>query len=435
MNSVRRSVRYLTSAGLILWLAVLPWPLVGYSVLSHEALIDTVWGPAITPLLLKAYPSATEAELLEAHSYAYGGCIIQDMGYYPFGNHFFTDLAHYVRTGDFIKTLLDRSQNLNEYAFALGALAHYSADTVGHSVAINRAVPDMYPKLMRKYGPVVTYEEDPKAHLMVEFSFDVVHIAGAGYLPETYHNFIGFNIAKDLLERSFLATYGVELKALFFNEDLAIGTYRRGASEVIPKLTQIAWKKKKDEIIKVDATMTRKKFVYRLSRSNYEKEWGRVYRRSSFFTRAFGQERRKISFLAHILVFLFELLPKIGPLQTLKFRPPTPYSQNMFVDSFRATLDDYQARLGELRSGNLVLENKNLDTGKSIRFGEYALTDKTYSGLLDRLAKDHFKNASPELRNDILLFYSGQSTAVPEGKRSKPWQRTLRELDELRAKE
>jgi hypothetical protein len=89
------------------------------------------------------YPGATEEDLLEAHSYAYGGCIIQDMGYYPFGNHLFTDFTHYVRAGDFIKELLDQAQNLNEYAFALGALAHYSADTFGHSVAINRSVPEM----------------------------------------------------------------------------------------------------------------------------------------------------------------------------------------------------------------------------------------------------------------------------------------------------
>jgi hypothetical protein len=269
---------------------------------------------------------------------------------------------------------------------------------------------------------------------MVEFSFDVVHIAGAGYLPETYHHFIGFRVAKDLLERSFLAIYGIELKSIFLNEDLAIGTYRRGASEVIPKLTQIAWKKKKDEILKTNVTMTRKKFVYRLSRSNYEREWGRVYRRSSFLTRAFGREGQKIGLLARILIFLFELLPKIGPLRTLQFRPPTNYSQGIFVDSFRATLDDYQARLAELRSGRLVLENKNLDTGKNVRRGEYRLADKAYSSLLSRLAANHFEDASPQLRNDILLFYTGETGAVPGSQRSKEWRRTMQALQELRAK-
>ena len=432
MDSFRFSVRCALPSILVLCLLVLPFRLAGYSVLSHEALIDTVWGTGIVPVLLKAYPGATEAELLEAHSYAYGGCIIQDMGYYPFGNHLFTDLTHYVRTGDFIKELLDSSQNLNEYAFALGALAHYSSDTLGHSVAINRAVPDMYPKLRRKYGPIVTYEEDPKAHLMVEFSFDVVHIAGAGYLPETYHNFVGFRVAKELLERSFVATYGIEFKDLFLNEDLAIGTYRRGASEVVPRLTQIAWKKKKSEILKVDPTITRKRFVYKLSRSNYESEWGRTYRRSTVFSRALGREGEKIGFFAHILVFCFELLPKIGPLQTLNFEAPTPYSQGIFVDSFRATLDDYQTRLGELKNNNLALVNKNLDTGKASRWGEYRLADRAYSKLLDRLASDHFRNAPPELRNEILVFYGGHP-AQDAGEHLEAWERILRELDELRA--
>jgi len=417
---------------LVLVLLVLPHYLMGYSVLSHEATVDTVWGPVLQPLLLEKYPGATEEELLEAHSYAYGGCIIQDMGYYPFGNHLFTDVTHCVRAGDFIKELLDQAQTLNEYAFALGALAHYSADIVGHAVAINRSVPEMYPQLMRKYGAVVTYEDDPKAHLMVEFSFDVVHIAGAGYLPETYHNFVGFRVSKELLERSFLAIYGIELKSLFLNEDLAIGTYRHGASEVIPRLTQIAWKKKRNEILKVDAKMTREKFVYRLSRSNYEKEWSRTYRRSTLFSRALGREGEKIGILPHVLVFFFELLPKIGPLSTLKFEPPTPNSQHLFVDSFRATLDDYQARLAQWKNNNLMLENKNLDTGKTTRLGEYRMADRAYAKLVERLSNDHFKHASPELRSEILRFYGGKAPPAA-GKDLQAWQKTAHELDELKA--
>jgi len=433
MNAPRVSHFSVVPVILVSFLLVFPSRVASYSVLSHEALIDSVWDPVITTLLLKAYPAATEAQLLEAHAYAYGGSVIQDMGYYPFGNRFFTDLTHYVRTGDFVKALLDESQNINEYAFALGALAHYSADIIGHSAAINRAVPEMYPKLMRKYGATVTYEDDPKAHLLVEFSFDVVHIAGAGYLPETYHNFIGFKVANELLERSFRATYGLEFKDLFLSEDLAIGTYRRGASEVVPRLTQIAWKKKKDEILKVDPTMTRKKFVYRLSRSNYESEWGRDYRRPRFFSRALGREDEKVGLFARILVFLFELLPKIGPLQTLKFHAPAPHAQVMFVDSFRATRDRYQARLDQLRNNHLVLENRNLDTGKLVHFGEYDLADKAYSRLLDQLAKDHFRYASQELRSNLLLFYSHHTPPVAGSKDSEGWQKTMHQLEELKS--
>ncbi|MEO6829561.1 MAG: zinc dependent phospholipase C family protein, partial [Acidobacteriaceae bacterium] len=105
---------------------------VAYSVLSHEETVDMAWKHHIVPLLQERYPSATADELRVAHSYAYGGCIIQDLGYYPFGSHQFSDLLHYVRTGVFINNLLKDSSSLNEYAFSLGALAHYYGDTTGH---------------------------------------------------------------------------------------------------------------------------------------------------------------------------------------------------------------------------------------------------------------------------------------------------------------
>ncbi|PYT26283.1 MAG: hypothetical protein DMG57_22090 [Acidobacteria bacterium] len=174
----------------------------GYSVLSHEALVDAVWDPLIKQLLLRAYPDASEADVVKAHTYAYGGSVIQDMGYYPFGNRYFSDLAHYVRSGDFIKSLFDEAQDIDEYAFALGTLAHYAADNYGHPLAVNLSVPEMYPELRKKYGKSVTFAQDPKAHVMVEFSFDVAQVAGGGYLPGTYHNFIGFEVAQKSLERA-----------------------------------------------------------------------------------------------------------------------------------------------------------------------------------------------------------------------------------------
>jgi hypothetical protein len=269
--------------------------------------------------------------------------------------------------------------------------------------------------------------------VIVEFSFDVAQIAGAGYLPATYQNFIGFQVAKDLLARAFVATYGLELKDLFLSEDLAIGTYRRAASEIIPRMTLLAWKKKKDEIIKLNPGITRQKFVYRLSRSNYEKQWGKEYKRSRFSLRRFGGEEPGLGWFARFLIFLIELLPKIGPLQTLKFKPPTPATQALFVQSFRSTLDRYQALLEEIRSHRLAFENKNLDTGKITRVGDYTLADKTYSKLLERLAEDHFKSASPELRNNILAFYKNGAVQTANVKDAEAWQRTLRELDEMKA--
>src|SRR5258705_12279508 len=77
-----------------------------YSVLTHEELIDLAWNDSIRPLLLARFPGATDHQLVVAHSYAYGGCAVQDMGYYPFGKRFFSNLTHYVRTGDFVSWML-----------------------------------------------------------------------------------------------------------------------------------------------------------------------------------------------------------------------------------------------------------------------------------------------------------------------------------------
>jgi hypothetical protein len=165
-----RKLRRLAALGLLLLFPVpAAYP---YSVLTHEAIIDSTWDSAIRPLLLQRFPDATVDELTQAHAYAYGGCIIQDFGYYPFGSKFFSDLTHYVRVGDFILNMIRDSQDLNEYAFALGALSHYAADNNGHSIAVNRAVPLFYPELGREFGKVVTYANNPPAHYKTEFAFD-----------------------------------------------------------------------------------------------------------------------------------------------------------------------------------------------------------------------------------------------------------------------
>src|SRR5215469_11598991 len=195
---------------------------VGYSVLTHEAIIDVVWKDSIEPLLLRRFPNATPEELLQAHAYAYGGAIIQDLGYYPFGSKFFSDLTHYVRSGDFVVSLIDESRDLNEYAFSLGALSHYAADGAGHELATNRAVAIMYPGLAKKYGPIVTYQDKPSAHMKVEYGFDVDQVAKGHYAPKAYHDFIGFEVSKPVLERAFARTYSLDLSSVFFRVELAI---------------------------------------------------------------------------------------------------------------------------------------------------------------------------------------------------------------------
>jgi zinc dependent phospholipase C len=244
----------------------LGWPSqsAAYAVLSHEAIIDSVWDTNIRPLLLKRFPQATREEIKEADGYAYGGAIIQDMGYYPHGSHFFSDLTHYVRSGNFILALLRDAKDLDGYAFALGALAHYAADNDGHRIGTNRAVPRLYPKLKRKYGDSVTYEKDPLAHVKTEFGFDVLEIAHGRYAPDSYHDFIGFGVSVPLREQAFQETYGLDLKSVLSDEDKVLGSYRHDVSQLLPKATRIAWSLKKDEIMKDQPSMTEKKFLYNL---------------------------------------------------------------------------------------------------------------------------------------------------------------------------
>src|SRR5215831_6835297 len=277
----------------------------GYSVLAHEAIIDAAWNDSIQPLLVGRFPAATQKELLQAHAYAYGGAIIQDLGYYPFGSRFFSDLTHYVRSGDFVLALIEESRDLNEYAFALGALSHYAADTSGHQLATNRAVAILYPGLAKKYGQAVTYEEKPSAHMKVEYGFDVDQVAEGNYAPNAYHDLIGFEVSKPVLERAFLKTYSLEISSVFFRVDLAIGSYRHAVSTVIPRMTKVAWELKKDEIQNSRPTETKTKFVYHVSHSGYRKDWGDVYEKPGFF--------------AQLKAFCLKVVPKVGPFTGLAF--------------------------------------------------------------------------------------------------------------------
>ena len=372
-----------------------------YSVLTHEAIIDASWPGEIRPLLVRRFPSATADQLREAHAYAYGGAIIQDMGYYPFGSKFFSDLAHYVRSGDFVAALIRDSQNLNEYAFALGSLSHYASDNEGHPVAINRIVPMSYPKLRKKYGDNVTYEDDPGAHLKMEFAFDVVQVARGQYAPQAYHDFIGFQVSKPLLERAFQDTYCLPMDQVFSDEDRALGTYRYSVSTLIPEMTKTAWAAKRADIGKLQAGITRRKFVYRVARPVYHKEWGRKYDRPGFGAR--------------FLAWLFRLLPKIGPLKALAFKVPTADEEKLFLTSLNDTRGMYQGLIVEAGTDQLRLQNENFDIGQPTRRGDYHLADETYDKLLERF-RGTPDRISDELRTDVLRFYGSSEPASEDAR-------------------
>ena len=388
----------------------------GYAVLTHEAIIDAVWKDSIEPLLLSRFPNATPEELLRAHAYTYGGAIIQDMGYYPFGNRFFSDLAHYVRSGDFVLALIEESRDLNEYAFALGALAHYAADTSGHPLATNLAVAMMYPQLANKYGPAVTYEEKPSAHTKMEFGFDVDQVAKGHYAPKAYHDFIGFEVSKPVLERAFARTYSLDLSSVFFRVDLAIGTYRHAVSNVIPRTTKVAWHLKRREIQHSDPSETKTKFVYNVSNSGYRKEWGDVYEKPGF------DARLKAIFL--------RLMPKVGPFSGLAFHPPTPAVEQLYMHSFNEAMYRYREMLVAQQEGTLQLPNDNLDTGSITGGAEYGLEDETYARLLKETSGKPISNA---LRQNILAYYADLEKPFATKKKPEAWQEVIKELDALKS--
>src|SRR5579863_8854580 len=389
-----------------------------YSVLTHEEIVDLVWTTEISPLLLKRFPALTEAQLKEAHGYAYGGAVIQDLGYYPFGSVEFSNLVHYVRSGDFVQELLAQSQDADEYTFALGALAHYASDIAGHP-AVNQAVSIQYPKLRAKYGNSVRYAEDHTAHLKTEFGFDMVQVAKNRYASQQYHDFIGFQVSKPLLERTFPIVYGVELKDVLTHEDLAVGSYRFAVSRMIPQMTQIALRTHGKDMMKETPDFAKKKFLYRLSRSDYEKEWGKDYTKPDFGTR----------FWSAILRFM----PKIGPFKALAFNNPTAQTEDLYFKSINTTVDQYRIYLKQVASGSLHLANTDFDTGKVTKAAEYALTDETYAKLLGQLTARKFDLTSSDLRENILTFYSDLSLPLEPKKDTAQWQNVLASLDQLKS--
>jgi hypothetical protein len=401
----------------VLCLAVLFVPAChSYSVLTHEAIIDSAWDEGIKPLLMRRFPAATPDDLLHAHAFAYGGCIIQDMGYYPFGSKFFSDLTHYVRSGDFVGNLLKESQDLEEYAFALGALAHYAADNEGHPGAVNPAVPMEYPKLMRRFGKEVTYEDDPTAHIRVEFGFDVLQVARGQYAPQSYHDFIGFEVSKPVLERAFRDTYSLELTDVFKSVDLALGTYRRSVSAVIPEMTKTAWSMKKDDLVKARPGLTRRRFVYNLSKASYHKEWDREYERPGIGARILG--------------FFLRIVPKVGPFKALAFKPPIPQTAAYFEASFNKTLNLYRSLLAEVRAGSLRLANRNFDTGEPTEPARYDMADDAFAKLTVKLAGRDAVNDG--VRDAILVYYRDPSLPFATKRDPKNWQETLAALDKLK---
>jgi hypothetical protein len=390
-----------------------------YSVLSHEALVDALWDIKLKPALLSRYPNATAEQLKEAHGYAYGGAIIQDLGYYPHGSKQFSDLTHYVRTGDFIVALFHESRSLDDLAFALGALSHYVSDLDGHRLATNVGEPVLYPRLQRKYGNFITYEDDPAGHLKTEFGFDVLEVAKGNFAPEAYHDFIGFYVAEPLVQRAFYDTYGLDVKDLYKDFHKATESFRVAVSKTIPMATRVAWAARRDEIERSQPGMTRQRFVYVMSRSSYERSWGKQYDRPT----------AKDRFLA----FIVKLLPPIGPLRALRLKIPTPPVEKLFMDSFDRSAKQLNANVDPAMAGSLHLENKNYDVGVVTPAGAYRLDDNVQAYWLELLAGKNFATVTPAIRSELLNYYSDLKAPIATKKNKKKWQQLVAQLQELKA--
>jgi hypothetical protein len=369
-------------------------PAGGFSVLTHEEVIDLTWGDSIRPLLLKRYPNMTPRQLRDARAYAYGGCVIQDLGYYPFGKELFSDLLHYVRTGDFIRALFRESKGPNDLAFAVGALVHYYGDTLGHPEAVDLAVGMNFPKLAAKYGPNVNYAEGPRQHVRTEFAYDINDVTKHRLAPLGYLNHIGFAVPVPLLSRAFYDTYGLDLaKVLGENRPTLVG-YRYAVRSLMPR------------VVYAEALLHRKQMpadVPSPELDEFTKEVAAVKVQDNW-----AKYRGHAGFGTHLLAAFIFVVPKIGPLGDLAIVVPTQAAEQDYVKSLMHTTDSLRQALGQV-SHSRGLPNKDLDTGDDVYPGTYPLEDLAYVNLLHQMALDPGQAIPWGIKHDLLEYFSDLS--------------------------
>ncbi|HEY2726443.1 MAG TPA: zinc dependent phospholipase C family protein [Parafilimonas sp.] len=374
-------------------------------VLTHEAIIDAEWDKTILPFLKFKYPASTDSEFTAARAYAYGGAVTPDMGYYPFGSKLFTNLVHYVRSGDMDEALLKDADSLNGLAFALGFLSHYYADVYGHPLATNVSVPVVYKKMQKKFGDTVTYADDKISHIRMEFGFDVLQTARGNYASKSYHDFIGFKVDTALLARAFSETYGLNLDNVFNNHlNLSVETFRFMIASVFPLITRAAWASKNKKFFVADTTKASQKFRYKMHIKQYNKDFGTGYKRPGFFPAG--------------LAVIIKIMPKVGPLRALHFKIPNAQTEKYFDESFDTITMHYTHDLSIAANEKAGLKDKDYDTGYPTEKCEYVLADETYNEWLLQLNSEQFKNITPSIKSNIAQFYK-QVQPAPQGRRYK----------------
>jgi hypothetical protein len=372
-----------------------------YSVLTHEELIDLAWNGSIRPFLLARFPNATEEQLREAHAYAYGGSAIQDMGYYPFGNRLFSNLTHYVRTGDFITRLFRDAHTLDEYAFAIGALSHYVGDSIGHSQAINPATGVEFPGLRREFGRDVTYGESPHGHIRTEFAFDIDEFTDLAFAPPAYMRFIGFKVPRKFLEQAFLNTYGFDIHELLGRAHPALRSYRTSVRSFIPAFAEAEVVLHRHQFPRHPDDEAYRNFAAAVARTNFDRHWKQTYRGPGF--------------KAHLLAILVFIVPKIGAGSDLAIKIPTPDTEEWYLRSVNHAVEvlrDALRDLGANADPTGALANLDLDTGKPSKRGDYPLADQTYAKLLERITSNPGRTIHEDLEQNIVEYYAQRESAT-----------------------
>jgi len=416
-----------------------------YSLLTHEQLIDLTWKDSIVPLLLSRYPNLTPAQLDQARAYAYGGCVIQDIGYYPFGDAAFSNLTHYVRSGDFVVNLFRNAQNANELAFAVGALSHYIGDSVGHAEATNLAVPIEFPKLRARYGSSVSYAEGKHEHVQTEFAFDINEIAHHRVAPLRFLRHIGLTVPVRQLALAFYQTYGMTEN--FSGRRRINGReYRFATRTFIPRIAYAVTLLHRGHEPPDPTTPEVIELQKEAAEVAIENNWQKYRHRAGIGT--------------YLLAGLLAILPKVGPLTMVAVKGPTEQTEADYAHSVavstttmrrilvrftpaRARYKGPAPRLGGLtRSSDAWLQafdrtrplkNRDLDTGRVVQPGGYPLTDSTYASLLHQLVRNPQQPIPPGIKEDIQRYYSDLDLPITTKKNPDQWKQVLADLNALAA--
>lgn len=394
-------------------------PIFAYSFQTHEQLIDLNWKRTILPFLKQHFPRATDAELERAHAFAYGGCAIQDLGYYPFSHQFFSNLVHYVRSADFVRSLFHHARNADELAFAVGALSHYLGDSYGHSQAINRAVASEFPALAKKYGSAVIYEENPHAHVRTEFAFDINELSKHRMAPSAYLRHVGLRVPSALLAKAFFETYGLDFERVLGRRRGVIRSYRFAVRSFLPRIAYAETLLHKNGFPPDEPTQAFQLFEQHLAEADFHQSW--------------DEYRRGASLRTHLLAWTIRIAPKVGPLSLLAIRGPSAQTHELYVESLNASTAALQQELAEFDSPARSQPNRDLDTGEKVQPGKYRLTDETYAKLLAAITRQPSREIPAGLKQSVLNYYADAAPPAGARKNRERWEQVEQQLVALKA--